>query len=78
MYVGLAPTFCGVAVKVTDSPAQIVLFVASEVIETVAGLFSSQSCPYPLNDASKNKEIIKNPESNFFSIVMCIRSFQLL
>jgi hypothetical protein len=53
----------GVTVKVTDSPAQIILSASLEIIETL-GLH----CPNPLNGFKKNKESAKNTESNFFSI----------
>ena len=60
-YKGLLPPSVGVAVKVTDSPAQMLLSL--EEIETVA-----IHCPNPLNGFRKNKESAKNKESNFFPI----------
>ena len=64
-YKGLLPPSVATAVKVTDSPAQIILSASLEEIETVA-----LHCPNPLNGFRKNKESPKNTESNFFSIAI--------
>ena len=65
-YKGLLPPSVGVAVKVTDSPAQIILSASLEEIETLA-----LHCPNPLNGFKKNKDSAKNTENNFFSIAEC-------